>query len=99
MFGSTGNIEQELIQGISESLTTRKAEACSTSDPNAVIAIAWGVKEEVDMDHIDEVKSFMESVENVTVPFEGSDVKVNILKSGIREKDGKGTLIYRYQLA
>ncbi len=30
MFGSTGNIEQELIQGISESLTTRKAEACST---------------------------------------------------------------------
>lgn len=51
------------------------------------------------MAHIEEVKSYMESVKEVTVPFEGSDVKVNILKAGVREKDGKGTLIYRYQLA
>lgn len=99
MFGSTGNVEEELIKGISESLVQRKAEACSTWDPNAVIAIAWGVKEEVDMANIEAVKSYMESVKEVTVPFEGSEVKVNILKAGIREKDGKGTLIYRYQLA
>ncbi|MDO5707347.1 MAG: hypothetical protein Q4P31_01730 [Andreesenia angusta] len=50
------------------------------------------------MDHFDEVKSYMESVKEITVPFEGSEVKVNILKAGVREKNGKGTLIYRYQL-
>ena len=98
MFGSTGNIEEELKKGISESLTTRKAEACSTWDPEAVIALAWGVKEEIDMDHFDEVKSYMESVKELNVPFEGLEVKVNILKAGVREKNGKGTLIYRYQL-
>ena len=30
MFGSTGNVEEELIKGVSESLVQRKAEACST---------------------------------------------------------------------
>jgi hypothetical protein len=58
------------------------------------MALAWGVKEAVAIDHADAVAKYMESVDEVEV--EGQ--KAKILKAGVKERNGEATLIYRYQL-
>lgn len=58
------------------------------------MALPWGVKEPVAIEHADAVSKYMESTEEVEV--EGQ--KAKILKAGVKERNGEATLIYRYQL-
>lgn len=58
------------------------------------MALPWGVKEEVDINDAEAVNSFMESATEVEV--DGQVAK--ILKAGVKSKNDKATLIYRYQL-
>lgn len=58
------------------------------------MALAWGVKEEVPMEQVDAVQSYMESVDE----FEFDGKKAKILKAGVKARNDKGMLIYRYQL-
>ncbi len=99
MFGSTGNIENELKTIIFDSLTQRRIDTRSACDSNAYLSVAWGMREDIYIENIDMVRSYMRTAKELTLIFEGEEVKVDILKAGIREKDGKGTLIFQYQLA
>lgn len=58
------------------------------------MALPWGVKEEVDVNQVDAITSYMESASEIEVDGQ----KAKILKAGVKAKNDKATLIYRYQL-
>lgn len=99
MFGETGKIEEELTQLIFESLTQRRIDTRGACDSNAYLSVAWDMREDIYMPNIDLVRSYMRDAKQVKFIFEGEEVKVDIVKAGMRAKDGQGTLLFQYQLA
>ena len=97
MFGSTGNYKEELIKLLEENLQERADGACDTWDPQAVMALPWGVKVDVEPANAEEVDAFMNGI--VDEDIEISDGrKVKVLKSGLKQKNDQNILIFRYQL-
>ncbi|MCT4618112.1 MAG: hypothetical protein N4A62_01845 [Marinisporobacter sp.] len=61
------------------------------------MALPWGVKEMVEPTQADTVINYLENIEGTKITLD-SGMVVNILKAGVKERKGKYTLIYRYQL-
>ena len=92
-----GDMKKALQNSIEESLKDRADNACATWDINAVLAVAWGVKEQIEVADADEVQKFMEETAGSVVEL-GNGEKVDFIKGGVKVKGDKALLIYRYQL-
>lgn len=97
LFAHDGNVEQALKESIMKSLEERKANACDTWNLASVLALAWGVKELVDLDRVNEVKGYITSLVGSNVELEPG-LEVTIFKGDVKERKDKAMLIYRYQL-
>lgn len=62
-----------------------------------MLAHAWGVKEIVDPEHIDDVKSYLNSHTGSNLTLDDGKV-VTLLKGDVKEKGDEAILIFRYQL-
>lgn len=97
MFAQDGNIEKALIDSIAISLVRREREACSTWNPESVLAVAWGVKEIISAENVEAVKSYIQSVIGKSILI-ADGVEVVVLEGDVKEQKGQFILIYRYQL-
>jgi len=97
LFAHDGNVEKALKDSIMNSIEERKAKICDTWDPVKVMALPWGVKEDVEPQYTEDVEKFMAGIEGSSITLD-SGQKAVILKSGIKERTGQYTLIFRYQL-
>ncbi|KNF07540.1 hypothetical protein CLPU_15c00340 [Gottschalkia purinilytica] len=61
------------------------------------MALAWGVKEEVEPQYASAVSEHIEKIQGTEIELESGE-KAKILKGGVKERNGQATLIYRYQL-
>jgi hypothetical protein len=62
-----------------------------------VLAGAWGVMKEVDPEQVEGLKEYIEALEGTRVVLDDGKA-AEILKADIKERKGKATLIFRYQL-
>ncbi|WP_432403036.1 hypothetical protein [Wukongibacter sp. M2B1] len=61
------------------------------------MSLPWGVKEDVEPENADEVKSYIDSAVDAKITLD-SGRTAKILKGGLKERKGQYKLIYRYQL-
>ncbi|WP_459195430.1 hypothetical protein [Wukongibacter baidiensis] len=61
------------------------------------MSLPWGVKEDVEPEKADEVKTYIDSVADTKITLDSGKTAV-ILKVGLKERKGQYKLIYRYQL-
>ena len=97
MFAKDGNYEKAFKESIMASIQERKDKGCATWDIKEVLGSAYAIKEEVALDEIDDVKSYIHQVLDADMELE-SGYKVKILKGDIRERKGEAFLIFRYQV-
>ena len=62
-----------------------------------MLAGAWGVMKEVGPEQVEGLKEYIEALEGTQVTLDDGKV-AEILKADIKERKGKATLIFRYQL-
>lgn len=98
MFASDGNVKKAFIDSIVNSIKERKENACSTWDPVAVLATAWGVKEMVDLSHAEAVQEYVRSISGTEMILDDG-TKTSFLKGDVKIKSDQAILIYRYQIA
>ncbi|MGO1368297.1 hypothetical protein [Senegalia sp. (in: firmicutes)] len=63
----------------------------------SVLASAWGVKEDVELEKSEEVRKIFKALEGSTIELKTGE-NVEILKGDVKERKGKATLIFRYKL-
>lgn len=62
-----------------------------------MLAHAWGVKEIIAPEHVNDVKSYLNSNAGSNITLDNGKV-VTLLKGDIKEKGDEAILIFRYQL-
>ena len=97
LFAHDGNVEKAFKDSIMNSVKEREAEICDTWDAVKVMALPWGVKEDVEPDKADDVKTYIEGVADTKIALD-SGKTATILKVGLKERKGQYKLIYGYQL-
>lgn len=96
MFLNNRSAELAVAEGILESLAARDAKMCDTWDRNAALGVAYALKAQLSLDEVAEVSSYMKSVSGSTIII-GDNVKVEIVKGDVKERNDKATLIMRYK--
>lgn len=97
MFPENGKVKEDLNQLIIDDLAKREAEACSTWDIDATLKLPWGAKATVNPEYADEVTEYFNAIEGNLIAID-NERKVKIIRGGVKERKGKHTLIFRYQL-
>ena len=97
MFPENGKVKEDLSQLIIDDLAKREAEACSTWDIDATLKLPWGAKAEVDSEYAEEVKEYFDEIQGNLIAID-DERRVKIIRGGVKERKGKFTLIFRYQL-
>ena len=97
LFAHDGNVKEALENSLLNSIKARKASLCETWDEAKVMALPWGVNEQVEPEHGKTVGEYMESLQGTKIEFSPGK-GAHILKSGLKERKGKYMLIYRYEL-
>ncbi|MDD3851114.1 MAG: hypothetical protein PHS13_05785 [Firmicutes bacterium] len=62
-----------------------------------MLAGAWGVKEEVNLDQVEGLKNYITTIEGTQIELDDGKT-AKILKADIKERKGENILIFRYQL-
>lgn len=97
LFANDGNVEQALKDSIMKSVEERKTDMCETWDASTVMALPWGVKENVEPEYADAVNEYIKEVEGCEIAL-NLEIVAKLLKAGVKERKGQYILIYRYQL-
>lgn len=95
LFAHDGDAEKALKQSIAASIKERMDTMCETWDPKAVMATAWGVKENVELAHAESVQSYVRGLTDSIIELEDG-AKVTFLKGDVKIKPDQAILIYRY---
>lgn len=59
--------------------------------------LPWGAKATVNPEYADEVTEYFNAIEGNLIAID-NERKVKIIRGGVKERKGKHTLIFRYQL-
>ena len=97
MFPENGEVKEDLSQLIIDDLAKREAEACSTWNIDATLKLPWGAKAEVDPEYAEKVKEYLNEIQGNLITID-DERKVKIIRGGVKERKGKFTLVFRYQL-
>lgn len=62
-----------------------------------MLAGAWGVKENVDPNQVENLKDYLKTITGRTLELESGE-NVKILKADVKERKGEAFLLFRYQL-
>lgn len=97
LFAHDGNVEKALLDSIENSIKQRETDMCNTWNPGDVMALPWGVKENVEPEYGDKVEAYVSKLEGSEVTLSSGQV-VKIIKAGVKERKGEYVLIFRYQI-
>ena len=95
LFAHDGDVEKALKQSIAASIKERLDTMCDTWNPGAVMATAWGVKENVNLAHAEAVQAYVRGLTDTEIQMEDGP-KVTFLKGDVKIKPDQAILIYRY---
>ncbi|MDD4583799.1 MAG: hypothetical protein PHR60_06365 [Eubacteriales bacterium] len=62
-----------------------------------MLAGAWGVKENVDLNQVENLKEYLKTITGIKLELESGE-NVKILKADVKERKGEAFLLFRYQL-
>ena len=97
MFGQNNLYQEELISLLLTSIKERQNEICDTWDAVKVMALPWGVKEELEPQAAEGLKSHLETILDTVLQL-NDEFKVKILKADVKERKGRYLMILRYQI-
>lgn len=97
MFPENGNVKADLNEIIINDLQERKDKACETWDVKKTLGLPWGAKVIVNPEYAEEVETYFNEIAGNEIQID-DERNVKIIRGGLKERKGKYTLIFRYQL-